>query len=409
MTPQAFSYGTIGSNNMIYLPPYGLAESINFMLKLNPETYEITKIPLEVDNSTEKWTTGILYKEKIYFLPYNESKILIVDCKTDQVSYVDIGYTQKGKYNQGHLYKDKIFSLPYGTDEEYNFALIFDINHNSLEFIEIKCPINDRKKWHTTQLVDNTIYGLPRGERINPPYFPYRIEFNCDNFSYNLIDMSSLWIDIDKEDYSNKKYTTLAKCNNKLYAPPYSENPNFDLMSKLINNKSWEYEHINLKRTSRKYYGHNVARNGKIYFPPAGHEEDWSEMLIVDSNTDTWYVKDLGIAKESKKYFVGCENSLGKIYYIPRGGCVCEPKDKWKKYGDLAEVLVIDTNNDNHYTIDITEYFLNTTTIEKYNHCIIHNDIIFAFPYGETEEFQRILIFDTIKEKVIRTIDLDEL
>lgn len=410
MTPQAFSYGTLGSNNMIYLPPYGLTESINYMLKLNPVTYSIKKIPLNVDNSTEKWTTGILHNEKLYFLPYNEGRILIVDCNTDDVSYINIGFKERGKYIQGHLYKDKIIALPYGAEDEFDFALIFDTTTKSILFKNIQCDINDKKKWHTTQLLGNTIYGLPRGERIEKPYFPYRIEFNCDNSSYKLANMSPMWFEIDEEGYSNKKYTTLAKANNKLYAPPYSENKNFDLLCTYINGK-WHYEHTGLKETSRKYYSHTTAKNGKIYFPPAGHEEDWSEMLVIDSNSDTlvYYIHDLNIGKESKKYFAGCENSQGKIYYIPRGGCVCEPESNWKQYGDLTEVLVIDTNNDTHYTIDISEYFTDNTTIEKYNQCLLVNDVIFAFPYGESDSFQTILVFDTLTEKVIKTIDLNEL
>ena len=44
LTPQAFSYATLGSNGMIYIPPFGLNESIDYMLKMDPTTYDITKI-----------------------------------------------------------------------------------------------------------------------------------------------------------------------------------------------------------------------------------------------------------------------------------------------------------------------------------------------------------------------------
>ena len=83
LTPQAFSYATLGSNGMIYIPPFGLNESIDYMLKMDPTTYAITKIKLDVDESTEKWQNGIVYRNLIYFLPYNESKILVVDTETD--------------------------------------------------------------------------------------------------------------------------------------------------------------------------------------------------------------------------------------------------------------------------------------------------------------------------------------
>lgn len=406
MTPQAFSYGTLGSNNMIYLPPYGLNECLDYMLKLDPETYKITRIPLVVDSSFEKYTTGILHNDNIYFLPYNESRILVVSCIDDSVSYIDIGFTERGKYNVGHLYNNKIIGIPYGTEDEFNMVLILDTETKTVISKHIDCPINDRKKWHTTQLLGNKIYGVPRGESTTKPYFPYMLEFNCDTYEYMLTNWGRLWQDIDNQPYiSNKKYTTLAKCNNKLYAPPYSENDNFDFLAKF--NGIWSFEHTFLTKTSRKYYTHTVASNGKIFFPPAGHEEDWSEMLIINSNTDKWYTKDLNIKKESKKYFSGVENN-GKLYYIPRGGCVCMPEESWKEFGDLAEILVVDIETDNHYTIDISEYFVDNTTIEKYNQSLLVGNKIFAFPYGETDKFQTVLIFDTVTEQVIKTIDLND-
>ena len=68
---------------------------------------------------------------------------------------------------------------------------------------------------------------------------------------------------------------------------------------------------------------------------------------------------------------------------------------------------MVDTSDDSHYTIDIGEYFSDSTTIEKYNNCVIINDVIFAFPYGESETFQTVLVFDTKIEKVIHTLDLN--
>jgi len=68
MTPQAFSYATVGYNDMIYVPPYGLTASIDHMIKIDPVTFKITKIPLQVDDSTEKWQYGTVVGNKI--MPY---------------------------------------------------------------------------------------------------------------------------------------------------------------------------------------------------------------------------------------------------------------------------------------------------------------------------------------------------
>jgi hypothetical protein len=131
-------------------------------------------------------------------------------------------------------------------------------------------------------------------------------------------------------------------------------------------------------------------------------------MLVIDATTDTWKTIPLGVGKESKKYFTGWENSKGKLYYIPRGGCVCMPTESWKELGDLAEVLVVDSKDDSFYTVDISEYFKDNTTIEKFNSSVIIDDKIFAFPYGQSETFHTVLVFDTISETVIKEINLNE-
>jgi hypothetical protein len=407
MTPQSFSYATVGSNKMIYCPPYGLTESLNYMIKIDPLSYEITKIPLKVDKSKEKWEYGIVVNDSIVFLPYNESKILILNTSNDSVEYIDVKIKGTGKYIKSHRHKNKIIALPYGEWGIFNHLISLDIDTKEVILKEILCPIDDQKKWHTTQYLNGKIYGVPRGERWDENYFPYIIELDCDSLDYQLIDMSSIWADYDQEKFTNKKYTTLAKVGNKLYAPPYSENPNFDIILKF--DGSWKHERTGLKTTSRKYYTHYVSNNGKIYCPPAGHNEDWSDMLVIDTKDDSWKTVPLGLGKESKKYFAGCENSQGKIYYIPRGGCVCDPVENWKSQGDLAEVLVINTKNDSFYSIDISKYFQDNTTIEKFNCCVIVDDKIFAMPYGQSDSFQNILVFDTISEKVIKEIDLNEI
>lgn len=404
MTPQAFSYATV-ANGMIYCPPYGLTESLNYMIKIDPITYSVKKIPLEVDNSTEKYIYGTVYKDKIVFFPYNESRILIVDTTDDSVKYVTMPGEGRGKYVKQHLYNNKVISLPYGEGNEYDYIASFDIDSNELFLKKIVFETNDSKKWHTSQLLNDKIYAVPRGERWSGNYFPYIIEVDCDTLNYTLINMSSVWEEYDKLEHMHVKYTTMAKANNKLYAPPYGRNKEFDIM--LTFDKTWKSINTNLKKTSRKYFSHNVAANGKIYFPPAGHDEDWSEMLIIDSATDSWKTIDLKLKKESKKYFTGCENTLGKIYYIPRGGCVCEPVESWKRYGDLAEILVVDTLSDIFYTVDVSDYFVDNTTIEKYNCAVIIDNKIFAMPYGQSESFQTVLVFDTVTEKVIKTIDLN--
>ena len=113
-------------------------------------------------------------------------------------------------------------------------------------------------------MVDGIIYGLPRGENWEDT-FNYRISNDCNSGEYEIADMSPIWLDYNKQPMNNKKYTTMAKVGNRLYAPPYSENPEFDILSKFVNG-NWYSERTGIKGTSRKYFSHTVASNGKVFF-----------------------------------------------------------------------------------------------------------------------------------------------
>jgi len=405
MTPQAYSYPVVGPDNLIYIPPYGLNKELKHMLCLDPETLKITKLRLVTNGTKEKYTHGIVSGSLIVWIPYGDNRILVRDTISNITLQIQIDLPTsdeftKGKYVQGHLYKNKIYALPYGENNEFDYVLVFDLTTLKASTIKLNIPNNDKKKWHQSVMRDGIIYAAPRGERKKST-FNYAIEFNCDTHEYILKDLSRLYND------TSMKYTTIAIANNVIYSPPYGYRNDFNKM--LVNkNNEWSSVELDLGLTTRKYFGHVKTKNNKLYFPPAGHEVDWNKFLIIDGNTGQHKTFDVPIGKESKKYFVGVENSQGFVFFIPRGGCVCDPTAEWKKNGDLAEMLVINSNNDSITTIDISRCFTDNTTIEKYNACCILNDVIYAFPYGESETFQTVLIYDTVNYE-IRTLDLNEL
>jgi hypothetical protein len=404
MTPQAFSYPTVGPDSLIYCPPYGLTELLNYMIVIDPVTYTTRKIPLEVNNSTEKWTFGIVVGSKIYWLPYSEETVLVYDTTTAQVSYLTLNWPKeiastKGKYVQGHVYKDKIFAIPYGENQPLDYLIEVDTVNNAASLRNIFPTVEtDAKRWHQSVLQGNTIYAAPRGGQTP---FNYVIEYNCDDFSCVMSDLSNKF---GEHADSNMKFTTIAAIDDVIYAPPYGYHDDFDYML-VYKDNAWTSFRTGIVGTTRKYFTHVKTKNNKLYFPPAGHHSNWSKFLIISKGQIKTI--DLDVTKETKKYFAGIENSQGKVYYIPRGGCICDPDADLKLTGDLAEILVVDSVDDSYYTIDISQCFTDNTTIEKYNACCIVNDVIFAMPYGESETFHTVLVFDTKTEQIIKTIDLN--
>jgi hypothetical protein len=168
MTPQSFSYPTVGNDGIIYVPPYGLEDTLDYMLAINPVTYAIIKIPLDVNNSKEKWTFGTVVGDKIFWLPYGEERVLVFDTYLKQVSYINVAWPNdteiiKGKYVQGHVYNNKIFALPYGEDQPLDYVLVVDLINETAELKYVAVPVNDCKKWHQSVLRGNKIYAVPRG------------------------------------------------------------------------------------------------------------------------------------------------------------------------------------------------------------------------------------------------------
>ena len=146
MTPQAFSYPTVSNNGKIYIPPYGLDGVVDYMLKFDPVDNSFKKIKLKVNALSEKCQCGIAYRNKVYFLPYNEDNILVVNTDDDSVEYVNVNHPGKGKYIQAHIHGDKLIALPYGEHEPYDYVLTFYFRNNLATFHKIKLPKNDSKK-----------------------------------------------------------------------------------------------------------------------------------------------------------------------------------------------------------------------------------------------------------------------
>lgn len=376
------------------------------MIRIDPATYDIRKIPLIVNDSTEKWTFGIVVGSCIYWIPYGEESILVYDTSTDHVNYIQVDWPSntrdiKGKFIQGHVYDNKIYALPYGESDPLDYVLIVDLDTNKATLKQLyMVGENDAKKWHQSVLRDGVIYAAPRG--ASKP-FNFAIEYNCKDYSAKYVNFSKFYPGYEN---TTMKFTTIGLLGDTVYAIPYGYHDDFDFMLKNRNGE-WSCERTGIIGTTRKYFTNLKTKNNKLYCPPAGHHAQWSKLLVVSQ--DGYKTIDLGIGPETKKYFTGIENSRGKVYYIPRGGCVCDPDADLKLTGDLAEILVMDSKDDSHYTIDISECFTDNTTIEKYNACCIVNDIIFAMPYGESESFQTVLVFDTNTEQIIKTIDLNDI
>ena len=54
MTPQAFSYPTVSNNGKIYIPPYGLDEVVDYMLKFDPVDNSFSKIHLHITTPNQQ-------------------------------------------------------------------------------------------------------------------------------------------------------------------------------------------------------------------------------------------------------------------------------------------------------------------------------------------------------------------
>jgi hypothetical protein len=112
-TSSVYSFGTagsgykwsgivVGANGMLYLPHAKNTRGV----KINPETLEVTNLTHSAHVRVAYRTMGRDAIGNVYFFPYNESRIIVVNTANDSVSYIGPTYpTMAGLYAHSYITK----------------------------------------------------------------------------------------------------------------------------------------------------------------------------------------------------------------------------------------------------------------------------------------------------------------
>ncbi len=112
-----WSGAVLAPNNVIYCSP----SSNSTVLKINTETDGCTEIN-GFGAGISKWTSVELYREGLYFTPYNSPYFFKLNYLTEQYKY--FGYSSDmTKYKGTVLVDDTIYFIPSGTTQSFKYKL----------------------------------------------------------------------------------------------------------------------------------------------------------------------------------------------------------------------------------------------------------------------------------------------
>ncbi|MEM7181193.1 MAG: putative Ig domain-containing protein [Spirochaetota bacterium] len=304
--------GVLASNGKIYGIPY----DSNKVLIIDPTTNTANTNTITGLSGNQKWNSGVLGPNgKIYGIPSYTNKVLIIDPTNNTTDTSSItGLSGNYKWAGGVLAPNgKIYGIPADSTK----VLIIDTANNTANTSSI-AGLSGTFKWCGGVLAPNgKIYGIPDSSDkvliIDPT------TDTADTSSISGLSGSEKWCG------------GVLASNGKIYGIPHSSNK--VLIIDPTTNTTDTTTITGLSGTW-KWSGGVLAPNGKIY----GIPYDSNKVLIIDPANNTASTSTITGLSGTQKWFGGVLAPNGKIYGIP---------------ADSNNVLIIDPKSNGSWPADL--------------------------------------------------------
>jgi len=295
--------GVLAPNGKIY----GIPRDSSRVLIIDPITDTADTTTITVTAGSDKWGGGVLAPNgKIYGIPFGSTSVLIIDPTTNTADTTTITGLGGGlKWNRGVLAPNgKIYCIPSDSTS----VLIIDPTNNTADTTTIT-GLAGSDKWIGGVLAPNgKIYGMP-----------------YDSTSVLIIDPTTNTATTAMAGLSGgKKWSggVLAP-NGKIYGIPHNST-NVLIIDPVTNTA--DTTTLTGLGTGFKWTGGILSPNGKIY----GMPNNSTSVLIIDpSNNTADTTTIIGLGTEDFKWAGGILSPNGKIYGIPRSATsvlIIDPK-----------------------------------------------------------------------------------
>ena len=277
ITSNKFSGLALARGTIVFIP-----KSLSYALTFNPATN--TTGVINVSGGTDYWRGGAGYNGKIYCAPYNSDKILIIDIKTNGVSYLtipDVGATS-GRFWGAIERNGKVYFIPHNATK----VLVLDTSNNSMYTLG---SLTGTAQYAGGALAKGIIYCAP-----------------YDSTSILKIASDDTLTTVGSISGSAKYVGAAASLDQTyVYFAPYNAT---NILC--LNVDSIATTTVPVQVTSGAFWGITVLPNGKFLLIPHNNS---SALYFVPPST----VQEITISSDTNKFCGGIVWLDGKVYMAP--------------------------------------------------------------------------------------------
>ena len=292
LSPAGLIYNIPGSaTNVGIVNPYTNTIDTTTISNITPSSY-----PVIGNQTTDKWSGGVMYQGNLYCVPQASKAILRVNTINNSLSFIDISNVANVAYN----YFGAVLS---------NNNIIYGIPHENTNVLRFNPVTNDVSSLSITGLQTTTTYYA--GGVLAPNGLIYGIPFDAS--SCLVIDTSNNTARADVSGLGNlglgggKWLGGVLGQDGKIYGIPFSSN-NILVIDPSSNTTSLIASGLT---GGNKFYGGTLGMDGKIYCTP--HRS--TSMLVIDTTRNPVVLSTIPNVNNTNDRWSGSTLSPnGKIY-----------------------------------------------------------------------------------------------
>ena len=170
---------------------YGVQVDRNLILRMDikdGKIHPVREIPGVNMRARQSYHYLKSSNEKIYFIPFRESELMIYDIKADTFSAISLDLKKelknqdRGNFYNCHLYKNKIFLIPFGYKAIVSYDFKTGVFEHCVDFTETVLKDEDIL-FHVYDYIDEThlIFSCFCSNRV--------VIFNLENYQYEILEV----------------------------------------------------------------------------------------------------------------------------------------------------------------------------------------------------------------------------
>lgn len=335
-------------NGYLIAPPFCTDQCKEYSKIMLYKDGELNFIDVNTPPATSKYNAMAVVDNSLFFVPYGiwDEFNTVLELRDFQPYYHELESTGKGQFYNLASDGKTAFSAPLGYD-----PVSFCIFIKDRKVKQIPVDLNQSLKCHMGVVHSNgCYYSPPRGE---DPDYNYILKFNPTQQELTKIAVEGL-------PKACRKYSDFIQAGNKLYALPFGHAGHLsEILVLNTETDTTELVKLNIPDFYKKY-NTGVLVDNKIIALPYGHKD--SEVsnhgLVFDIDTYEYFTFDIGLKFGGKYRFRSGIEFNGNALYLPCGT-------------PSIDIMAVNTKGEIVFRKSMKEYVIGRPVIYKDKVCSI--------------------------------------